>query len=291
MTYASPHMFASEGAILRGRLYAPEGKVSAPIVVMAHGFSAVAAQLEPQATAFAAAGFAAFVFDNPGFGLSGGFPRQEVDPVRQVRGYRDAVSYVRTLDGVDPERIAIWGSSFSGGHVLQAGAMDPRVSVVISQAPFISGWELIGGWPNGQEVITMTTAEREARGVGAEPTVMRVVGLPDEACALPGDDGYAYFTSTGGPTWKNEITLSSLELARAHEPALWIERIAPRPLLMIVADNDLVTPTAHALAAFQRAGGPKRLVTVSGGHFDVYSGPGFDTATAETVGWLTAHLA
>ncbi len=291
MTYATLHMFASEGATLRGRLYAPEGKASPPIVVMAHGFSAVAAQLEPQATAFAAAGFAAFVFDNPGFGLSGGFPRQEVDPVRQVRGYRDAVSYVRTLDGVDPDRIAIWGSSFSGGHVLQAGAVDTRVGVVISQAPFISGWELIGGWPNSAEVIEMTTAEREARGAGAEPTVMKVVGLPDEACALPGDDGYAYFTTTGGPTWKNEITLSSLELARAHEPALWIERIAPRPLLMIVADNDIVTPTAHALAAFQRAGGPKKLVTVNGGHFDVYSGSGFDTATGETIAWLTAHLA
>src|SRR5450432_4271163 len=106
----TPHLFASEGAVLRGRLYAPLGKTSAPVVVMAHGFSAVAAQLEPQASAFAAAGFAAFVFDNPGFGLSGGFPRQEVDPVRQVRGYRDAVTYVRTLAGLDPHRIAIWGS-------------------------------------------------------------------------------------------------------------------------------------------------------------------------------------
>lgn len=291
MTNVAPHMFASEGAILRGRLYAPDSDGPAPVVVMAHGFSAVAAQLEPQARAFAEAGFAAFVYDNPGFGLSGGFPRQEVDPVRQVRGYRDAVSYVRTLSGVDPGRIAIWGSSFSGGHVLQAGAMDIRVAVVISQAPFISGWELIGGWPNGPEIIAMTTAEREARAAGAEPTVMRVVGLPDEPCALPGDDGYAYFTSTGGPTWKNEITLSSLELARAHEPALWIERIAPRPLLMIVAANDVVTPTAHALAAFQRAGAPKKLVEVAGGHFDVYSGAGFNVATAETAAWLKAHLA
>jgi fermentation-respiration switch protein FrsA (DUF1100 family) len=291
MTHVTPHLFASEGAILRGQLHAPDGDGPAPVVVMAHGFSAVAAQLEPQARAFAEAGFAAFVYDNPGFGLSGGFPRQEVDPVRQVRGYRDAVSYVRTLPGVDPGRIAIWGSSFSGGHVLQAGAMDPRVAVVVSQAPFISGWELIGGWPHGQSVIDMTLAEREARAGGAEPTVMQVVGKPDEPCALPGADGYDYFTTSGGSTWKNEITLSSLELARAHEPALWIERIAPRALLMIVADNDLVTPTAHAQAAFQRAGAPKKLVEVAGGHFDVYSGAGFDTATAETVAWLKTHLA
>jgi fermentation-respiration switch protein FrsA (DUF1100 family) len=291
MTHVTPHLFVSEGAILRGQLYAPKGDGPFPVVVMAHGFSAVAAQLEPQARAFADAGFAAFVYDNPGFGLSGGFPRQEVDPVRQVRGYRDAVSYARTLAALDPDRIAIWGSSFSGGHVLQAGAMDPRVAVVISQAPFISGWELIGGWPNGAEIIAMTMAEREARGAGAEPTVMQVVGRPDEPCALPGADGYAYFTTTGGPTWNNQITLSSLELARAHEPALWIGRIAPRPLLMIVAEQDLVTPTAHALSAFERAGEPRKLVRVPGGHFDVYSGPGFDIATGETIAWLKTHLA
>jgi len=290
MSQITDQMFASEGAILRGKLYAPQDK-PAGVVVMAHGFSAVAAQLEPQARAFADAGFAAFVYDNPGFGLSGGCPRQEVDPVRQVRGYRDAVSHVRALPALAGARIALWGSSFSGGHVLQAGAMDRRVDVVISQAPFISGWDLIGGWPNAEEVIAMTQAEREARSRGAEPSVMQVVGKPDEPCALPGEDGYAYFTGTGGPTWKNAITVSSLELARAHEPALWIARIAPRPLLMIVADDDLVTPTDHALAAFERAGAPKRLVRVAGGHFDVYSGAGFDIAMAETIAWLKAHLA
>jgi fermentation-respiration switch protein FrsA (DUF1100 family) len=291
MTHVTPHLFASEGAILRGQLYAPTGAGPFPVVVMAHGFSAVAAQLEPQARAFAEAGFAAFVYDNPGFGLSGGFPRQEVDPVRQVRGYRDAVSYVRTLPGLAPDRIALWGSSFSGGHVLQAGALDPRVGGVISQAPFISGWELIGGWPNGAELIAQTVAEREARAAGAEPTVMPVVNTPDKPAALPGNDGYVYFQSTGGPTWKNEVTLSSFELVRAHEPALWIERIAPRPLLMIVAEDDLVTPTAHALAAYERAGAPKSLVQIAGGHFDVYSGEGFAAATSATIAWLKAHLA
>ena len=290
MTTASPLMFASEGAVLRGRLYPAVAEGPAPVVVMAHGFSAVAAQLEPQARAFAQAGFAAFVFDNPGFGLSGGFPRQEVDPIRQVRAYRDAVSFVRTLDGLDPGRIAIWGSSFSGGHVLQAGALDPWVGCIISQAPFVSGSELFASWPHGPALVQMAQVEREARGQGAEPTLLRVVAPGDEPCALPGADGYAYFSRTGGPTWKNEITLSSLEMARAHEPGWWAGHIAPRPLMMIIAEADTVTPTAHALAAFDRAGSPKRLVRVPGGHFDVYQGPGFDTAVGEAIGWLKVHL-
>src|ERR1043165_8890359 len=139
--------FASEGTALRGRLYraANPGR---PVVVMAHGFSAVADQLFPHAEAFAAAGFNTFVYDHAGFGLSDGFPRQEVDPPKQLRGYRDAVSFVRTLPEVDGSKIALWGSSFSGGHVLNAGALDPRVTCVVSQAPFISGSELLALRPD-----------------------------------------------------------------------------------------------------------------------------------------------
>lgn len=283
--------FASEGAALRGAFYPAAGAGKTPIIVMAHGFSAVAAQLEPQARAFAEAGLSAFVFDHAGFGLSDGYPRQEVDPVRQVRGYRDAVSFVRTLDGVDPDRIGIWGSSFSGGHVLQAGALDLRVKCVVSQAPFVSGLELFAHWEHGPALVEMCQIEREARGQGAQPTVMAVVAPGDEPCALPGADGFAYFTqAAAAPSWKNEITLSSLEMARAHEPGWWIDRIAPRALMMIVADDDVVTPTAHALAAFDRAGGPKKLVRVPGGHFDVYQGPGFDTAVGEAAAWFRIHL-
>src|SRR5262245_35477679 len=130
--------FSSEGVALRGRLFRA-AQANRPVVVMAHGFSAVADQLYRHAAAFADAGFNAFVYDHSGFGGSDGHPRQHVHPPRQLRGYRDAVSFVRTLPGMDTSRIALWGSSFSGGHVLCAGALDPRVACVVSQAPFISG--------------------------------------------------------------------------------------------------------------------------------------------------------
>ena len=113
----NPVTFASEGVALRGRLYPGKGSGPRPAVVMAHGFTAVAAQLEPQARACAEAGYTVLAYDNYGFGLSEGYPRQEVDPARQVRGYRDAVSCVRGLADVRGDRIALWGSSFSGGHV------------------------------------------------------------------------------------------------------------------------------------------------------------------------------
>ena len=256
MTSAIPMIFASEGVALRGAFYPAADRAAAPVVVMAHGFSAVAEQLAAQASAFARAGFAAFVFDNPGFGLSGGFPRQEVDPVAQLRAYRDAVGYVRTLPAVDPERIALWGSSFSGGHVLQAGALDPRVACIVSKAPFVSGSQLFAHWPHGPALVQMTLAERRPAPAAPSRPCSRSWPPATNPARCPGADGYDYFSRTGGATWKNEITLSSLEMARAHEPGWWIAHLAPRPLLMIVAEDDEVTPTDHALAAFDRAGEP-----------------------------------
>ena len=283
-------IFASDGIALRGVLYRDDKAAASPAIVMAHGFSAVAAQLEGQARAFAESGFAAFVFDHPGFGLSEGFPRQEVDPVRQMRAYRNAVSHVRALPQVQPDRVGLWGSSMSGGHVIQVGALDSRVGCVVAQAPFISGWDLMAGRPDGAVIGQMLIADREARALGASPAMIPVVSADGGPCALPGADAYEYFTRTGGPSWRNEVMLSSFEFVWAHEPGSYSPRLAPRPLMLIVAGDDIITPTAHALAAFERAGDPKRLVRIRGGHFAVYDGEGFTMAVSAAMEWFRMHL-
>src|SRR5204862_4748675 len=130
-----------DGVPLRGWLYLPDraaGQV--PTIVMAHGFSAVKEMyLDRFADAFAAAGLGALVFDNRNFGASEGEPRYEIDPWEQVRDYRHAITYACTRKEVDAERIGIWGSSYSGGHVLVVGANDRRVKCVSAQVPLISG--------------------------------------------------------------------------------------------------------------------------------------------------------
>src|SRR5712691_8676937 len=132
-----------DGVTLRGWLYLPDrtaGQVAT--VVMAHGFSAVKEMyLDRFAEVFAASGLGALVFDNRNFGASDGEPRQELDPWQQVRDYRDAITFAQTLDGVDRDRVGIWGSSYAGGHVLVVAAIDRRVGCVVAQVPTISGWE------------------------------------------------------------------------------------------------------------------------------------------------------
>ncbi len=125
--------FDAEGVLLRGWHYVPDGAGGpVPTIVMAHGFSAVKEMyLDRFAEAFAAAGLGAVVFDNRNFGASDGEPRQEIDPWEQVRDYRHAISYACTLPEVDGDRIGVWGSSYSGGHVLVVGAIDRRVKCVV----------------------------------------------------------------------------------------------------------------------------------------------------------------
>ena len=133
--------FAADGVTLRGWLYTPEGGGgSAPTIVMAHGFSAVKEMyLDRFAEAFADAGLAALVYDNRNFGASDGEPRQEIDPWAQVRDYRTAITYATTRPEVDSDRIGIWGSSYSGGHVLVVGAIDRRVKCVVSRFRWCPG--------------------------------------------------------------------------------------------------------------------------------------------------------
>src|SRR5216117_1681051 len=134
--------FDAEGVTLRGWLYLPDGASGpVPTVVMAHGLSAVKEMyLDGFAEAFAAGGLGALAFDNRNFGASDGEPRYEIDPWAQVRDYRHAISYLQTVPGIDRDRIAVWGSSYSGGHALVLGAIDRRVKAVVSQVPLISGF-------------------------------------------------------------------------------------------------------------------------------------------------------
>src|ERR1700761_3134952 len=186
--------FDAEGVTLRGWFYPAEGTGSpGPAVVMAHGFSAVKEMyLDRFAEVFAAAGLNVLVFDNRCFGASDGEPRQEIDPWAQVRDYRNAITYASTLPEADAARIGIWGSSYSGGHVLVVGAIDRRVKAVVSQVPLISGHDNLRALVRADFIAgfrAMFDADRLARFGGWAPAMVPVVDkdpLGGPAAATPG---------------------------------------------------------------------------------------------------------
>jgi fermentation-respiration switch protein FrsA (DUF1100 family) len=290
--------FDAEGVTLRGWLYLPDGGSGlAPTIVMAHGFSAVKEMyLDSFAEAFAAAGLGALVFDNRNFGASDGEPRQEIDPWAQVRDYRHAITYAQTRPEIDPNRIGIWGSSYSGGHVLVVGAIDRRVKCVVSQVPLISGWDNVRALVRSDFMAgfrTMFEEDRAARFQGKEPGMVPVVAEdPLAPSSLPTPDSWKWFTETGrdrAPAWRNEVTLRTVEMLGEYEPGIYISRISPTPLCMVVAAHDHLTPAAFAIAAYERALEPKKLVILDGHHFDAYI-EGFDEAAGAASSWFAEHL-
>ena len=290
--------FDAEGVTLRGWLYVPDGASGpVPAVVMAHGFSAVKEMyLDRFAEAFAAAGLGALVFDNRNFGASDGEPRLEIDPWEQVRDYRHAISYAATRPEVDADRIGIWGSSYSGGHVLVVGAIDRRVKCVVGQVPLISGHR------NARRIVradfiapvgAMFDEDRAKRYAGEAPAMIPVVDAdPMAPSALPTADSYTWFTETGAaraPSWRNEVTLRSVEMFWEYEPGAYAQYVSPTPLLIVVAAGDHLTVCDLAIEAFEQAREPKRLVILPGGHFDAYVA-GFDGAAGAATDWFSEHL-
>jgi len=287
-----------DGTTLRGWHYLPDKRTSpSPIIVMAHGFSAVKEMyLDRFAEVFASAGLSALVFDNRNFGSSDGLPRQEIDPWRQVQDYRDAITFAETLLETDPEQIGIWGSSYSGGHVLVVGAVDRRVRCVVSQVPLISGHRnarrLIRAdlWASIQ---AMFEADRRSRYTGQTPGMIPVVSdNPAGPAALPTPDSWAWFTETGrtrAPSWRNEVTLRSVEMFTEYEPGAYIGFISPTPLMLVVALRDHLTVADEVLAAYELALEPKRLATLPGEHFDAYT-DAFDQAAGAARDRFVQHL-
>src|SRR5258708_14717539 len=290
--------FNAEGTTWRGWLYTPDAGVRPfPTIVMAHGFSAVKEMyLDSFAQVFADAGFGALVFDNRNFGASDGEPRQEIDPWAQVRDYRHAITYATTRPEVDRDRIGVWGSSYSGGHALVVGAIDRRVKCVVSQVPLISGYR------NFQRLVrpdflgplrAQFDADREARFRGEAPATVPVVAPdPQAPSALPTPDSYQWFTETGrerAKSWRNEVTLRTLEMVMEYEPGSYITKISPTPLMLVVAVGDTLAVADQAIAAFNDALEPKRLVLLEGGHFDAYVDD-FGEAAHPARDWCVAHL-
>jgi hypothetical protein len=274
----------ANGEKLAGWFYG--GEAPAPLIIMSHGFSALMAMgLDDYAARFAQAGFAVLVYDHRNYGASSGWPRNETDPWQQVEDMRAVISYARILDGVDPARIGLWGTSYSGGHALAVSALDDRVKCVVSQVPLVSGQRTFEAWvpeKSRPRFLDRLAADRDARARGEPPAVT--------PAALPGSETaeWAEAVDKDG-TYANEITLRSLDLLRGYEPISFMERIAPTPLLMIVANQDTQTPVAWQREAFERAGEPKKLLALQGRHYDPYT-LRLDQSRQAALDWFREHL-
>lgn len=293
--------FSSADATCAGWFFLPSdtrGSGPFPAVAMAHGMGAVKEMhLEQFARRFAEAGVAALLFDYRGFGASEGAPRHRIAPRDQMEDYRSALTWLSLQDEVDSSRLGIWGTSFSGGHVLHIGAYDPRVKAVVSQVGAMdlhANARLVTSPEQFEALQRLAVNERVRRATEGGEVYIANALPPGQGPAMQVDqetyDWLLRAQATVAPSWVNEVAVSSLEAILEHAPAKSVERISPRPLLMILATEDRWTPPDLIREAYGRAREPKRLLEVLGGHYAVYEGEGAEIAGAAATDWFVEHL-
>jgi fermentation-respiration switch protein FrsA (DUF1100 family) len=286
-------IFESHGVSCAARLYRPAVGDEVPCVVLAHGFAGTReARLDAYAERFAQAGMAALAFDYRNFGASGGQPRQLLDIDLQLEDWKAAVAFARSLKGVDPERVALWGTSFSGGHVIQTAAQDPRVAAVIAQCPFVDGLATLraAGVANALRLTQAGLRDVLAQRLGRRPHMLAVVGPPGSVAVMTSPDaepGYLAIVPPGA-SWRNEVAARIALRVGLYRPGRLIGSVRA-PLMVCVCEDDAVTPVQPVLRV-ARANPRAEVRHYPGGHFDIYVGEAFEMAVADQARFLSRSL-
>ncbi len=279
---------------LPGEGVAFAGDRGRPCVVMAHGFGGTRdTGLLGYAEGFAAAGLDVLVFDYRGFGASEGSPRQLVSYRRQRADYVAAIAAARSLPEVDPDRVVLWGTSYSGGHVLPVAVQDGRVAAVLSLTPAMDGATAVAAIARRHPVTLLALVGHGLRDLaaalrGRSPHHLPVVGKPGSTAVMTSPGAYAGYLALAGPTWRNEVgARAALEVA-FNRPTRYASRLRA-PLLVQVGEYDAVAPPSAARRA-ARAARNAVTRTYPVDHFDVYDGPWQQRALADQLAFLTRVL-
>jgi dipeptidyl aminopeptidase/acylaminoacyl peptidase len=202
-----------------------------------------------------------------------------------------ALTFLGTLAEVDPERLAIYGTSYGGATVVWVGAVDPRVKCVVSVVGIGNGARWMRSvrrpdeWHDLLERARHDRAKRALDGV-SEFVNREEILLPDRQSAE-----LAAAARRNNPAAVSQIPLEYVDDTLAFNPEWVVDRIAPRPILFITTADDRLVPPEESKALHARAGEPKKLVVLERyGHYEVYAEPAFSEVMRETLAWLQRHL-
>lgn len=281
--------FRSGDALCRAWLYQPPSQQPPPVIVMAHGLGATREmRLDAFAERFAAAGYACLVFDYRHFGASGGEPRQLLDIDKQLADWSAAVSFARSRTDVDADRTVLWGTSFSGGHVIVTAAREQRIAAVVSQCPFTDGVaSVLAMHPlTSVKVTARALTDIVAARRGKAPVMIPLAGPPMSAALMSAADaepGYLGLVPDGAGH-RNEVAARVGLRIPLYRPGRYARQVRC-PILFCVCDADSVAPAKATLRHARRApeGEVKRYPE---GHFDIYLGAPFERVVSDQIAFL-----
>jgi dienelactone hydrolase len=289
--------FPSEQGSCAGSLFRPDSPNSflplRPIVVLGHGLGAVRQMRLPDyARRFAQAGYLAVTFDYRHFGDSDGEPRQVLSIRRQQEDWQAAVRYARSVPGADERQVAVFGTSFGGGHVIELAAKDHSLAAVIAQCPFTIGLASLAKVrpPGSIKVAARAAADLLAAARRKPPVLVPLVG-PTGAAALMNApdalDGYLGIVPEG-LVFTNEVSARTGAAIPLWAPGRLASKVTA-PILFAICERDTVAPAGPTLR-FARQAPNATIHRYPFGHFEIYSGSAFHKAVEDYVGFLQTHV-
>jgi len=286
--------FYSEGVKLDGDLYYPDdlkdGGQRAG-VVLCHGYTGVKdLYLPDNARVLNEAGYMVMTFDYKGWGESEG-ARTRLAPYSRVADVQAAMTFLGIQPEVDEDRLGIYGTSYGCATVVWVAAHDERVKCTVGVVGMGHG----GRWMRSVrrpdewvDLLEMSKKDREQRVVTGKSAMAGrdEILLPDRQSAA-----LAAAARADNPNALSELPLEYIDETLQFHPEWVVDQISPRPLLLIAAGDDRLVPPEDCQSLFDKAGEPKKMVTLPGvGHYEVYVPPAFDDVMKETVAWFEEYL-
>jgi fermentation-respiration switch protein FrsA (DUF1100 family) len=289
--------FEVDGATVRAWLFLPEDlSAPAPCVVLGHGFGGTKdCGLDGYAARFREAGFAALAFDYRHLGESGGEPRQLVWIPYQLADYAAAIDYARSRPEIHPGRIALWGTSMSGGHVVVAAARDKDIACVVAQCPGLDGHAAGSGILKreglGYILRMVMHGQRDLvrSWLRLTPHKIPLVGKSGTIAGMTTPDAYETFPKLVPEHFVNEICARINIRGDKYRPVKHARKVRC-PVLLQICDNDNLAPLSAAEETARVLGGLAEVKYYAIGHFDIYFGSHFERSVGDQIEFLKKHL-
>ena len=274
-------------------LYVPAGVTSPPVVILGHGLGATREmRLDAFAERFAQAGIAALAFTYRHFGDSGGQPRQLLSIKRQLADWDAAIAYVKDRRDVDGTRIAVWGSSFGGGHSITVASRHPELRAAVAQCPFTDGLAsaLALGPAAFLKALPAVAKDFVCMIGGRAPVMIPLAGAPGSLALMNAPDALPGYQALvpADTTFRNEVAARVTPTIMAYRPGREVKKIN-FPILFCVSNTDTVTPPTQTLR-YARTAPRGEIKRYDAGHFDFYIGDAFDALVGDQLDFLTRQL-
>jgi uncharacterized protein len=285
--------FESGEAYCSAWLYLPVGVKRPPVVVLGHGLGAVREmRLDAYSERFAAAGMATLAFTYRYFGDSGGAPRQLMSVNRQLEDWDAALDFVTQCADVDGTRIAVWGSSFGGGHAITVASRHPELKAAISQCPFTDGFASATalGVRESMKMTPVILRDFAAKLFGRPPVMVPIAAAPGKPALMNAHDALQGYMALipKGMKFVNHVAARVIPEIATYRPGRSAARVA-MPILFCVSTTDSVTPPERTIELAKKA--PRGEIKLySAGHFAFYLGNAFEQLVSDQTLFLTKHL-